>query len=107
MARGKIKEGRVSAELSDVIIAEWFRVLPDVDGQGILGMDVNALTAAFNSILGDDSPCQVILDVAGEPINIVVPRPPATTRDKLKDYLEKNGDFRQGMGAAVLFGCGR
>lgn len=105
MARGKIKQGRVSAELSDVIIAEWFRILPEVEGQGILPVDVHSLTAAFNAIL--DSPCTVVLDVEGKPINIVVPFPPAKTRQKLKEYLEKNGDFRQGMGAAVLFGCGR
>ncbi|MGE0237174.1 MAG: hypothetical protein AB7S59_00520 [Parvibaculaceae bacterium] len=70
-------------------------------------MDKHALTAAFNSILGEDSACQVVLDVENEPIHIVVPFPPAKTRKDLKDYLEKNGDFRQGMGAAVLFGCGR
>ena len=63
MARGKIKEGRRSTELSDVIIAEWFRIRPETEGQGTLPVDVNALTAAFNAIL--DSPCKVVLDAEG------------------------------------------
>ena len=68
-------------------------------------MDTDLLRAAFNSILEDT--CEVILDNSGPPIKIVVPYPPATNQTELREYLDKNKDFRQGMGVAMLFGCGR
>jgi hypothetical protein len=108
MARGELRPGRTLAELSDVIIAEWFRILPDTPDGRFKDMDLNALTAAFNLILGDDSRCQAIADMENQPIRLVVPLPPKKTRaEELESYLEENDDFRQGMGAAVLFGCGR
>ncbi len=107
MARGKVRPGRVSSELADVIVGEWFRILPDTADGSFKEMDLNAVTAAFNLILGDDSRCQAIPDEEGKPIKIVVPLPPKKTRAELETYLKNNSDFRQGMGAAVLFGCGR
>ena len=66
-----------------------------------------ALTAAFNQILDQTTPCQVVLDVEGEPIKIVVPLPPVRDRPALDRYIRNNKDFRSGMGVAVVFGCGK
>ena len=110
MARGRIKQGRYSTEIADAILAEWYRILPPASAPGAaVQMDANSLTAAINSILDPADRCQVILDEPGQPIKIVVPLPPSTvtTREQLVDYIKNNDDFRQGMGAAVLFGCGR
>ncbi|MGO4438276.1 hypothetical protein [Rhizobium sp. RAF56] len=110
MARGRIKSGRQSTEIADAILAEWYRILPPANAPGAAAqMDANALTAAFNSVLDPSDKCQVILDEPGKPIKIVVPLPPAgvKTKEDLLGYIQKNDDFRQGMGAAVLFGCGR
>jgi len=107
MARARVKQGHRSTEIADAIIAEWYRTLPPRGVSGQLPMDANALTAAFSEIV--DARCEAVLDIAGHPLKIVVPLPPAnvTSREDLIDYLRKNDDFRQGMGAAVLFGCGR
>jgi hypothetical protein len=105
MARARVRPGHSVSEISDAIIAEWSRVLPpEGSNSPQLEMDVNALTAAFNRVLED--PCRVILDEAGKPIWIAVPLPPVSNRKELEDYLRNNGDFKPGMGAAVLFGCG-
>jgi hypothetical protein len=68
-------------------------------------MDAFALSAAFNQIL--EERCQAVLDVAGQPIKIIVPLPPVASRQELDKYIERNGDFAAGMGAAVIFGCGK
>lgn len=102
MARARAKRNRQQAELAEAIIAEWFRMLSMPLGQR--EMDVGALTASFNEIL--DSPCEAIADGVDH-VKIVVPQPPAADVAGLIDYLERNGDFKQGMSAAVLFGCGR
>lgn len=107
MARGRVRPDRSASEISSTILAEWYRVLPEDKSQGVLPMDARALTAAFNLILDDDSRCQVILDDKDKPIKIVVPYPPVETRADLLKYIEENTDFEQGMGVAVLFGCGR
>jgi hypothetical protein len=111
MARARTRPGRTSSEISEVILAEWFRILPDAsltDRTGYpLAIDINALSAAFNFII--DEPCIAVPDVAGQPLKIIVPLPPQTveTKQDLEAYLRRNGDFVPGMGAAVLFGCGR
>jgi hypothetical protein len=107
MARARVKHGRKLADITQAIVAEWYRVLPDAQGEEILPMDEYALTAAFNAILDQD--CVAVLDAKDGPIHIAVPFPPSNvdTRDKLMIYLDKNHDFWEGMGAAVLFGCGR
>jgi hypothetical protein len=108
MARGKIKHDHRSTDIADAIIAEWYRILPPRgSAAGPMTMDASALTAAFNQILGEPR-CQAVIDTA-DMINIAVPLPPkeVTSREELLDYLEKNDEFRQGMGSAVLFGCGR
>ncbi|MGE0005116.1 MAG: hypothetical protein AB7S92_05950 [Parvibaculaceae bacterium] len=112
MARGKVRPDRSAKEISDAILAEWYRVLPegpDANGDipAPLEMDKHALTAAFNLILDDSSRCQVILDEKDKPIKVVVPFPPAKTRAELLKYIQENADFQQGMGVAILFGCGR
>lgn len=104
MARARVKTDRRITDIADVIISEWFRILPASSGAP-LPMDKNSLQAAFNQIL--DAPCEVILDVEGQPIKIVVPVPPAASRTALIQYLDNNKDFQQGMGVAMLFGCGR
>jgi hypothetical protein len=112
MARGRVRPDRNSKEISDAILAEWYRVLPNDPGSGKtppppLEMDDMALTAAFNLVLDDQSKCQVVLDEPDKPIKVVVPLPPVATREKLVEYIENNVDFQQGMGVAILFGCGR
>jgi hypothetical protein len=114
MARARAKRDRQLAEIADVIAAEWFRVLPEAPGGPIRDMDPAALTAAFNSILDVSTTrhkglAVAVLDKVGEPLKIIVPLPPEGVKSKgdLQDYLKKNGDFRTGMGAASLFGCGR
>ena len=110
MARARVRANRTARDLSDVILAEWYRVLPPASvGGDPLPMDANALTGAFNQILDPMDQCQVILDVKSEPLRIVAPLPPhnVRTREDLEAYLERNSDFRQGMGLAMLFGCGR
>jgi hypothetical protein len=111
MARGKVRPDRSAKEISNAIIAEWYRVLPNKPVSGPipkpLDMDALALTAAFNLVLDDDSRCQVVLEEEGKPLKIVVPLPPVQTREELQKYIEKNVDFQQGMGVALLFGCGR
>jgi len=103
MARARPKPNRRLTEIADAILAEWYRVLPPVSGGTILTMDMDALTAAFNEVL--DTPCQAIPD--GDPIKIVVPLPPVDSRAKLNAYIAQNDDFLVGMGAAVIFGCGK
>src|SRR5947207_1330065 len=113
MARARAKPDRKLSEIAQVIVAEWYRVLSD-NPDKILKMDAAALSAAFNAILEDPEPdpkkqkgFQAILDEENSPLKIVVPLPPRKTRDELTTYLQNNGDFFAGMGAAVLFGCGR
>jgi hypothetical protein len=105
MARARAKRGRKLTEIADTILAEWYRVLPETSGSAPLQMDVFALTAAFNEIL--DTQCLAVLDEVGQPIKIVVPLPPVDTRAALDAYVQRNGDFAAGMGAAVIFGCGK
>jgi hypothetical protein len=105
MARARAKRNRKLTEIADTILAEWYRVLPETSGPAPLQMDAFALTAAFNEIL--DTSCQAIVDEPGQPIKIVVPLPPVDSRLSLDDYIRRNGDFAAGMGAAVIFGCGR
>jgi hypothetical protein len=119
MARAKIRRNRRSTDIADAIVAEWYRILPEGPVDGVipdpLPMDSNALTGAFNQIIatvdeqGNDVRCQAVPDEFGKPFKIAVPLPPreVTTRQQLLTYLEDNDDFRQGMGSAVLFGCGR
>jgi hypothetical protein len=114
MARGRAKKGRRLSEISETIVAEWFRVLPETEGDTIERMDAFSLTAAFNDILekakdvdGNTLDWQAVPDEPKKPFKIIVPLPPAKSKQGLVDYLEKNGDFIDGMGVAVLFGCGR
>lgn len=107
MARARPRPGRRSSEISQVIIAEWFRILPDTTGGSIDDVDVNSLSAAFSNII--DASCVAVPDKLGEPLKIIVPRPPegVRTKSELQAYLLRNGDLIPGMGAAALFGCGR
>jgi len=115
MARALAQQGRQLSEIGDLFLAEWYRVLPDHSGSSpadplTLGgkMDLAALTAALNQIL--DANCEAILDGNGSAtakLKIVVPLPPVTDRQELKNYLKYNTDYARGMGAAVVFGCGK
>ena len=96
------------SDIADVILAEWFRVLPETGTGDQHPMDEESLTVAFNQIL--DVHCIAVLDGEGteaDPIKIVVPRPPRDNQQELRTYLENNSDFRVGMGPASIFGCGR
>jgi hypothetical protein len=104
MARARVKRSRQQTEIAEVIIAEWFRILPETLGDPRAAYDVNSLKAAFSDII--EQQCRVEFD-APDQIVIVVPQPPAPTKSLLRDYLTRNEDFLQGMSAAVLFGCGR
>lgn len=104
MARfGKKKETTNLEQIADLIIAEWFRVVPDGPGD-ILEMDTNALTAALNNIL--DVPCQAVPDKKNL-VHVVIPYPPKTTRAELEEYLAENSQFKKKMTDATIFGCGR
>lgn len=105
MARARARRDQSLTAIADIILAEWYRVLPEQPGEPRLPMDAFALTTAFNQIL--DEPCQVILDEDDQPIKIVVPLPPVGSRPALDTYIRNNRDFRQGMGVALLFGCGK
>ena len=102
MARANTRRQKSLTALSDIILAEWYRVLATGTS-----MDAGALTTAFNQILDEATPCQVILDEPGQPIKIVVPLPPVDTTAELDDYVLRNRDFRHGMGVALVFGCGK
>ena len=104
MARARPKANRRLSEVANLIIAEWYRVLPETATGPILPMDAHSLTAALNQVL--DEPCQAVLD---EPslIKIAIPLPPATTKVGLDVYLQNNVDFVVGMSNATIFGCGR
>lgn len=104
MARfGKKNSTTDLEQIADLIIAEWFRVVPDGPGD-ILEMDTNALTAALNNIL--DVPCQAVPDKE-DLVHVVIPYPPRKTRAELEEYLDQNGQFRTKMTDATIFGCGR
>ena len=105
MARARARPNKSLTEIADIILAEWYRVLPDQPGGKQLTMDAYALTAAFNQVL--DRRCQAVLDEDGQPIKIIVPLPPVETRAELDDYVRQNGDFRNGVGSALVFGCGK
>ena len=105
MARARVRQGQSLAAIADIILAEWYRVLPDQPGGPILDMDLFALTTAFNQVL--DDPCEIIVDEKGKPIKIVVPLPPVDDRPALDVYVQNNREFRQGMGVALVFGCGK
>ena len=105
MARARARRDQSLTAISDIILAEWYRVLPDQPGGQPLEMDAFALTAAFNQIL--DKPCEVILDQRDQPIKIVVPLPPVDSRPALDLYIRNTKDFRHGMGVALVFGCGK
>jgi hypothetical protein len=117
MARGRARPGRRLTEISEVIVAEWFRVLPDIPGDPITDMDQNSLTAAFSEIVNLNDPglsrhknlVEAVLDKRDEPLKILVPLPPfgVTSKLQLQNYLEDNDDFIVGMATATLFGCGR
>jgi hypothetical protein len=111
MARGKPNRGRKLSEISRTIIAEWYRVV-GTDKE----MDTFSLTAAFNDILapveiapGEQVRFIAVIDQDGDrkrPFKIIVPLPPKATKEELDEYLKANGDFEEGFGTAVLFGCG-
>ena len=103
MARFGKKPGKDLEVIADLIIAEWFRVVP-VDPGPILEMDTNALTAALNNLL--DVPCQAVPDKENL-VHIVIPYPPKKTRAELETYLNSHNQFRKDMTEATLFGCGR
>lgn len=106
MARAGTRKGRSAKDIAEVIVAEWFRVLPSAnEPRDPWEMDSNSLTAAFNEIL--DEPCVAIVDKKGLPLNIAVPMPPVKTKEELLEYLNRNKDFFVGLGTASLFGCGR
>lgn len=105
MARARPRRRRRLSEIGEVILAEWYRVLPEKSGDPVLPMDPNALSAAFNNIV--EAKCIAVLDNEPGFTKILVPWPPATSRDELDEYMRKNSDFISGMGVAALFGCGR
>jgi hypothetical protein len=104
MARFGGKPNKDLEEIADLIIAEWFRVVPENPGEDVLEMDINALTAALNNLL--DLPCRAVADEENL-VHVIIPYPPAKTRAELEDYLTKNGQFKKKMTEATLFGCGR
>lgn len=110
MARARAKRNRQQNEIAEAIVAEWFRVLPEVpNGSPIPPVDLSSLTAAFNDVL--DVTCVAIAGEVTlnnqEVLRILVPKPPANSKTALREYLKDNRDFIPGMSAAVLFGCGR
>jgi hypothetical protein len=117
MARVRGRPTRQLTELSEVILAEWYRVLPAKKGDPIAQMDKNALTAAFSEVidLGDEglirhgNRVEAVIDEEKRPLKLLVPLPPygITSKEELDDYLEANDDFKVGMAVAMLFGCGR
>lgn len=104
MARFGKKPGKNLEEIADLIVAEWFRVVPEGPGEDILEMDTNALTAALNNLL--DVPCQAVPDKE-DLVHVVIPYPPGKTRAELEQYLAENNQFRKKMTEASFFGCGR
>jgi hypothetical protein len=117
MARGRAKANRQLKDISEVILAEWYRVLPVTKGDPIAKMDRNSLTAAFSEIieLADEGLIrhkhlvEAVLDEIDSPLKILVPLPPygVASKAELDRYLEDNDDFAVGMAVATLFGCGR
>ena len=113
MARARARPDRNLTEIADAILAEWYRVMPptgQITEADIQRMDMASLSAAFTAVVEEGMVCRALLDgdgSAAKPLLIVVPRPPAKTRDELDQYVRRNQDFRSGMGAAVLFACGR
>jgi hypothetical protein len=120
MARARIKRDKTAADLSDIILAEWFRLLDPTEpttpagkaaamARFVANADIDSLSAAFGKVL-DNAVCEAVIDGDGSvaaPVKIIVPRPPRLGQKELYDYLDSNSDFRAGMGAAILFGCGR
>lgn len=105
MARfGKKKQDTDLEQIAQVIVAEWFRIVPEDPGGTVLEMDTNALTAALGNLL--DLPCQAVPDKENL-VHIVIPYPPKTNRAELEEYLAENNQFKQKMTQATLFGCGR
>jgi hypothetical protein len=111
MARARAKQNRQQNEIAEAIIAEWFRILPEVPPATptSVTIDYGSLTAAFNDIL--DVQCVAIAgeELMGtqEVIRILVPKPPANSQRGLRAYLQNNRDFVSGLSSAALFGCGR
>lgn len=114
MARARPKNHRRSSDIAELIVAEWYRILP-YRGQGAtnLEIDVASLTAALNNILNVSARhggvAIAVPDVEGQPLKVIIPLPPegVADREALDEYLARNQDFFDGMGAASLFGCGR
>ncbi len=123
MARSRIRKDRNATDIADVILAEWYKILQignlpagNTDAQKearwdevLKRVDLTSLSVAFTNIL-EDNIVEAVLDgvgTANKPLKIVVPMPPANTLPKLDEYVQNNTDFRVGMSAAILFGCGR
>ena len=103
MPRFRIKPDRNLDEVGGLIVAEWYRVLPDGPGN-ILPMDDHSLTAALNQLLVE--PSRAVTDTA-DLVHIAIPYPPVGTKADLDDYLQRNSGFYRQMSLATIFGCGR
>jgi hypothetical protein len=137
MSRANLKDPDMTAEaIGRIIVAAWFKAVPENATDQIAEMDAAELSAALSNIL--DVPCVAVLDKPNL-INVVIPYPPKPTKAELRDYLhdeyqasnqmgnEKNpfnprNKKKHGMGApanpkrrtfsddfgdTALFGCGR
>lgn len=120
MARAKPKDGRDLSEVGQVIVAAWFKVLPDLPT--LTSSQIEAallnlrpeLKVVLEKIVDASIVVQVDKDSTKE-VNIVVPFPPANTRAGLIDYLRKfhtnpnssGRHFHDELGATTLFGCGK
>ena len=134
MSRATLRPAKKVDDIGDVIIAAWFKVLPDNDGDSIGDIDPSELSAAFSSIL--DAKCIAVIDKKGanadqDTLYISVPYPPVTSKNKLIQYLhdhynssfdqnnqknpfnpkhpnkQRKRPFSEDFGEALFFGCGK
>lgn len=111
--RAKVREGRDIGEIGQAILAAWYKILPEQEGDPIGDIDADELTTLFNQIL--ETPCQAIVDPKSGPINIAVPQPPETVTSRqslveyLADFVPETPDptYHSHISVALLFGCGK
>jgi hypothetical protein len=115
VARAQARQGHTKQEIGQAILAAWYKVLPEHEGDPIGDINADELTTLFNQIL--DTPCVAIVDPKGGPINIAVPQPPdtVTSRQSLVEYLADfdpaeeapDPNYHSHISVALLFGCGK
>src|SRR5687767_15063594 len=121
MAKARVQPGRLAEEVGNIVIAAWFKALPDAPAgyDGIGELDISEIEDALREVVSN--PFNVAVDPKPSNANqdpgitILIPRPPEGVFDRqgLADYLrryhnQQHGDeFHQTLGVALLFGCGR